>query len=322
MSLASIAHANKLPAKEFEKQYKEHLSLFDQWDQKEHAEHWMLFPHNIESKLSIDEVALTNGELYTVVTAKAAHGKKGALVAMVEGTKAQEISQILTQVPLTERQRVIEVTLDMSEAMEAIVRRSFPNARLVTDRFHAQQLVSEAAQEMRIGLRHEAIAEENAAIKKSRAEKKAYRPLIFANGDTKKQLLARSRHLLFKPANTWSASQQERAKILFKQYPRLEDAYHLSMQFRSCYEFSQTIREGKTALAKWYRRVEDKKMDSFLIAAESIRLHEVTVLNYFVNRSTNASAESFNAKLKNFRAVVRGVRDRTFHLFRIAKLYG
>ena len=63
-------------------------------------------------------------------------------------------------------------------------------------------------------------------------------------------------------------------------------------------------------------------MDTFLTVAESIRLHEPTILNYFVSRSTNASAESFYAKRKNFRALVRGVRDKKFHLFRIAKLYG
>lgn len=282
----------------------------------------MLFPQNIESKLSIDEVALTNGELYTIVTNKAAHGRKGALVAMVEGTKSQEISAVVEKIPLTERSRVTEVTLDMAETMEAIVRRSFPNARLVTDRFHAQQLVSEAVQEMRITLRHEAIAEENEAIKQARQEKTVYRPVVYANGDTKKQLLARSRHLLFKPANTWTSSQQERSVILFKEYPTLESAYHLSMHFRSCYEFSQNIAEGKKALTRWYQNVEKKQLTSFLAVAESIHLHETTILNYFVNRSTNASAESFNAKLKNFRAVVRGVRDRTFHLFRIAKLYG
>ncbi|MDP2188422.1 MAG: transposase, partial [Sphingobacteriaceae bacterium] len=36
---------------------------------------------------------------------------------------------------------------------------------------------------------------------------------------------------------------------------------------------------------------------------------------------TNASAESFNAKIKAFRAQFRGVRDINFFLFRIAKLY-
>ncbi|WP_419180049.1 transposase [Bacteroides muris (ex Fokt et al. 2023)] len=34
-----------------------------------------------------------------------------------------------------------------------------------------------------------------------------------------------------------------------------------------------------------------------------------TILNYFVNRETNAFAESFNAKIKAFRAQFRGVGD-------------
>lgn len=175
---------------------------------------------------------------------------------------------------------------------------------------------------MRLAVRHKAIAEENEAILHARKEKTPYRPTVYANGDTKKQLLARSRYLLFKPTTAWTSAQRERSVLLFTQYPALESAYHLSMHFRSCYEFSQNIAEGKKALNRWYANVEKKQLASFLHVAESIRLHETTILNYFVNRSTNASAESFNAKLKNFRAVVRGIRDRTFHLFRIAKLYG
>ncbi len=93
------------------------------------------------------------------------------------------------------------------------------------------------------------------------------------------------------------------------------------MMFRACYEQNRSIGEAKKCLERWYEKVEEKDFDSFRTAAESVRLHETTILNYFLNRSTNASAESFNAKLKNFRTVVRGVRDRTFHLFRVAKLY-
>ena len=93
--MASIAISNKLGVKEFEKQYRDHLSGFHAWDQKEHAESWMLFPSNIGSRLAIDETELTNGELYTIVTNKAAHGKKGALLAMVEGTKAGDVSAVL-----------------------------------------------------------------------------------------------------------------------------------------------------------------------------------------------------------------------------------
>lgn len=282
----------------------------------------MIFPKNIGKHLSIDEVAVTNGELYTIITNKAAHGKRGALVAMIEGTKVTDIAPILAKIPLAQRNIVTEVTLDMAENMEAIVMEAFPRAKLVTDRFHVQQLVSGTVQEIRIGLRREAIKEENEKIKQARKEKKRYHPAVYVNGDTKKQLLARSRYLLFKSSSKWRKQQKERADILFREYPELETAYNLSMMFRSVYEHSCSIPEAQEKLRNWYQKVEEKQIDSFIIAAESIRLHETNILNYFINRSTNASAESFNAKLKNFRALVRGVRDKKFHLFRIAKLYG
>lgn len=288
----------------------------------EHAEDWLLFPENIGEKLSIDEVAVSNGELYTIVTNKAAHGKKKALVTVVKGTKAHEISAVLEKIPEEKRVAVLETTLDMSPAMEAIVRKSFPKATLVTDRFHVQQLVSEAVQEIRITLRREALAEENEAIKLCRKEKRKYHPVTFKNGDTKKQLLARSHLLLFKPENKWEDSQKLRADILFEVCPELKTAYRLSMMFRNCYENSHSIPEAKAALEKWYAKVEEKQIGPFLVAADSIRLHEANLLNYFINRSTNAGAESFNAKLKGFRALVRGVTDKKFFLFRVAMLFG
>ncbi|MFK7115142.1 transposase [Flavobacterium oreochromis] len=44
-------------------------------------------------------------------------------------------------------------------------------------------------------------------------------------------------------------------------------------------------------------------------------------LNYFDNRSTNASAESFNVKIKAFRSKFRGVKNIEFFLFRLTNLY-
>jgi transposase len=45
------------------------------------------------------------------------------------------------------------------------------------------------------------------------------------------------------------------------------------------------------------------------------------ILNFFDNRSTNANAESFNSKIKGFRANLRGVTDVKFFLFRLEKLF-
>lgn len=322
VSLASIAVSVCLPVKVFEKQYKDHLSGFHEWEQKDHAQDWTLYEHNSGAQLSIDEVAVSKGELYTIVTNKAAHGGKGALVAMVAGTKTKDVVAVLTKIPENRRHTVTEVTLDMSNAMDSIVRGSFPQAVIVTDRFHVQQLVSEAVQDIRNGLRRTALKEETVAILLAKKEKRLYDPVRYTNGDTKKQLLARSFYLVFKAPSAWTQRQQERAQILFTTFPELAHAYHLTMLFRSCYEHRQTMAEAKLQLDQWYTKVEEEQIESFLVVAESIRVHEDTILNYFVHRSTNAAAESFNAKLKGFRALVRGVRDIPFFLFRIGKIYG
>ncbi|MBR1503127.1 MAG: transposase [Prevotella sp.] len=49
--------------------------------------------------------------------------------------------------------------------------------------------------------------------------------------------------------------------------------------------------------------------------------HYKTILAYFKRRSTNASAESFNAKVKFFRTQLRGVCDPPFFVFRLQKLF-
>ena len=49
--------------------------------------------------------------------------------------------------------------------------------------------------------------------------------------------------------------------------------------------------------------------------------HYDEILNFYNNRSSNAMAECFNAKIKLFRANLRGVVDKKFFLFRISNLY-
>lgn len=74
-------------------------------------------------------------------------------------------------------------------------------------------------------------------------------------------------------------------------------------------------------LALWYNEVEETGIAAFRTVSKSIQTHYVSILNYFMNRSTNAAAESFNAKIKAFRATSRGVRDVSFFLFRLANIY-
>jgi len=134
-------------------QYKEHLSDYNQWDQKSHAQEWLLFPDNIGTHLSIDETSLSNGDLYTILTNKAANGKKGVLIAMIQGTDSEKVIEVLKRIPEKSRNKVSEVTLDMASSMHKIVKSSFPKASRVIDRFHVQKLAYDALQELRIAHR-------------------------------------------------------------------------------------------------------------------------------------------------------------------------
>ena len=221
----------------------------------------------------------------------------------------------------SKRRKVEEITLDMASSMKQIAKMCFPLATQVTDRFHVQQLATEAVQEIRIKYRWKAIDEENEAIQKAKQQGKQYISPTFTNGDTAKQLLARSRYLLFKSADNWTTNQKERAKILFKEYPKIEQAYKLSNQLRIIYNSSLEEAVAITKLAKWYDQVEQSGFKSFTTIMNTISVNYQSILNYFENRSTNASAESFNAKIKAFRAQFRGVRNVEFFLFRLTNIY-
>ena len=305
----------------FGQQYKEHLSGYKDWGQKDHAQEWILYPVNLGPRLSIDETALSNGELYTVLTNKDGKGRKGALVAMIEGTASEKIIKVLNRIPMKEREVVKEVTLDMAGSMDKIVRKCFPCATRVIDRFHVQKLANDAIQEIRIAHRWDAINEETNAKENAKLDGKKYVPEELQNGDTKKQLLARSRYLLFKSAEKWTTKQKERARLLFELYPDIKQAYWLVHGLRMIFTNAKNKGVAYTKMAKWFNDVTDSGFKSFNTISATFYSHYPEILNYFDNRSTNASAESFNAKIKAFRATQRGVRDIPFFLFRLAKIY-
>ena len=78
----------------------------------------MIYPQNIGEHLSIDELSLSKGELYTFVTNKNGKGKKKTLVAIIKGTKSQDIIDVLNKIPLEKRKSVKEITLDMANNMQ------------------------------------------------------------------------------------------------------------------------------------------------------------------------------------------------------------
>ena len=74
-------------------------------------------------------------------------------------------------------------------------------------------------------------------------------------------------------------------------------------------------------LAHWYKDIEEYGNKAFNTVTRTITAHYNDRLNYFTYRSTNASAELFNAKIKNFRIQLCGVKDKSFFLYRLITLF-
>ena len=310
-----------IDAHTLEKQYKEVLSGYRVWSELSHADEWLVVHENIGPNLAIDETSLSNGELYTIVTNRDRHGGEGCLVSVVSGTRSEDVTKALETIPEQERERVREVTLDLSDSMRKIVRRSFPKAQRVIDRFHIQKLACDAVQEMRIRHRWDAIQEANDEMENAKLEGRDYIPCRYENGDTKKELLARSRYLLFKSADKWTDRQKKRADILFELYPDLKKAYSLSHSLRMIFA-KKTIKDAaRLSMARWYNKVEEAGFHSFNVIAATFYEHYDDILNFYNNRASNAAAESFNAKVKAFRAALRGIRDEKFFLYRLSMIY-
>ena len=227
----------------FEKQYKETLSDFRHWDQLEHADEWLLFPENIGPRVAIDESSLSNGELYTFVTNREAHTREQSLIAVIAGTKSEDVIAVLQRIDEHQRNAVEEVTLDLSESMRKIVRIAFPKASRVIDRFHIQKLACDAVQELRIKHRWDAIQQANDEMEEAKLGGKDYVPFRYPNGDTRKELLIRSRYLLFKSAEKWTDRQKQRAAILFEEYPDIKTAYGLCHSLRMIFS-KNTIKDA------------------------------------------------------------------------------
>lgn len=315
LSIKHIAEMYCANGKHFADLYRNKISGYAEWCESELSGDFYFNAANIGPHMSLDETCLSNGEVWTFLTNKDGHGGKGTLAAAIPGTKSEEIISILINaMGKSVRRRVKEVTCDLSPSMMLIAGEVFYNAYVVNDRFHVQQVYNEAVDEIRIDIRRKLIAEEN-------ERDKTLPPVTYSNGETMRQILARSKHTLMMSSNKWTDIQRHRVNILFKHYPILKAAYNLAMELRKIFNTKTSPTKAMKKMNAWYEKVAKLGNPNFRSVIKTFKNHAPTILNYFHRRATNASAEAFNSKVKIFRAQMRGVRDRNFFIFRLVKLY-
>ena len=262
------------------------------------------------------------------------------------------------QLPADKREMVESITMDLSDCMRAIAREAFPKAIAIRDCFHVVKRGGEGCEEIRLRLKREAIKELNKKkadfrkyLERLATQRKSYRkrmkakhgknwkkskrgkkpqrlntrfePPKLKNGETLVEALTRCRKQISMSREKWSLTQENRAKILFELYPKLEEAYNLINSLRAVFRNKKLARKtAKEKLGEWYEKVAACTLREIKSVRDTIKFYEDEILNYFIKRQTNASAESLNSKVKCFRAQVKGVRDIPFFMYRLATVLG
>jgi transposase len=118
----------------------------------------------------------------------------------------------------------------------------------------------------------------------------------------------------------WTDSQKWRADIIFEFYPELQEAYQLAMKLTNIYNTKSSKDAARLNLSGWLNKVSKPAGNAFQKVVDTFINHYDTILSFFMNRQTNAGAESFNAKVKAFSRQFGGVSDIPFFLFRLSML--
>lgn len=268
-------------------------------------------PENMGEAMGIDEKDI-DGITYTIL-----HNRKSSKIALMADTL--EVKHLSTLLYSFENcMQVRSISRDMASNYDWLCREVFMNAYHVIDKFHVLKNAFEDLQAIRIRYRQEQLS-------LKREQGKDYVETWYSNGDTALQLLARSRGLLFKFPNEWTAHQKKRSQILFEHYPQIKQAYDQVLKLRVWYTFTSknpNLYQYKfEKLNTWIQNTENLKIEEMKNLCNTIDNNKGQIMNYFIKGETNASAESLNSRIQRFIHINYGARNKDFFLFRLGKYF-
>jgi len=236
----------------------------------------VLKPENFGEEMAVDE-KMIDEEFYTVITNR----QTGKIAMLAETLQVEDLNKLMDKTGEA-KNAVKEITVDLSPAYERFCEQSFPGAVVVADKFHVVKHIVEAVQTLRLRIKQEETAKLPATKKERRAYEKATKLI---NGESRIEMLTRSRYVLFKRQENWTGSQQKRAALLFEIFPQFKSAYELTQQIRQWLDKENVGRyewEIERLLIAWYDNAEQQKLPEVENLIRLISSHEQIIMNYFI----------------------------------------
>jgi transposase len=179
----------------------------------------------------------------------------------IDSHKQADIIAVLSQPALATRSQVEEVSIDMWGGFVKVVKTVFPNAKIVDDRFHIMQPVTQELNKVR--------QQVGVSVKGGK-------------------------FILLKNGKDLTEAEHQKLALMLRQSPRLRLAYQLKEEFRAICEADHSVEQGKALLLNWVKQARPV-YDAVL---SRIRNHLDGICNYFRNRTTSGVMEGINNRIK------------------------
>lgn len=228
-----------------------------------------------EITLSLDEIAVRKGHKYETVLYDA---NLGAVLGMHKDRDYESTLELLS-LKVSHPEYVKNVVLDMWDPFHKAIRKAFPKANIIVDKYHVVQKITQALDKVR----------------------------------KKIPGLKKSRFYLLKSYENVKDKHRLRLNELLEIHDDLAYAYYLKELFRDFYK-STDYDTADQLLTEWIQLAWASPFPSFHEAAKTIENWQNQILQYFITPFTNGRSEGTNHKIKNIKRRAYGYRN--LHRFR------
>jgi transposase len=199
--------------------------------------------------------------------------EEGCVLDVLPNRERETLERWLDSLSVEQRQAIKVVNVDMWEPYTLAIKAKLPQATIVADRFHVMKNLNHCLTQARREIQNKASEEVKAQLKGSR-------------------------WVLVK--NQKDLNEKERAKlqIIYQVSPELKTCHELKELFRLLFETLTNREEAKQALQTWMQQVEAMQVKAFKPFLVTLNNWFEQILNYFIEKWTNAFAKGVNNKIK------------------------
>jgi transposase len=235
--------------------------------------------------LCVDETSSKKGHQYITVFTDVDRKK---VVGIAEEKDIQAFNNALIDMEVrgADRDHISVITMDMSPSFIAGATEKMPEAELVFDRFHLEQSMNKAVDQVR------------------REEAKSYKDL------------KRTRYLWLKNQSNLSELQNQKINDLAKSYPRLGKAYRLKEQFKEV--LNEAYYSSKiTPLNNWLKMAWKSEIIPIQNFVNTMAKHWYGIKTYFQYCISNGFSERVNLKIQEIKRIAKGYANTNNYMLMI-----